>query len=164
MIQEMMSDFRSDDSFPVKTRSCPTGIVDPSFDAEYPTYSRVDDVISRNFETILVEVWKILKLFGVYLVGKDTFLTSFCFWEYFKIFGFWTSQTCALLTLTDPNLKIGQLQPTHFFWHFYISSQNVYFLWEGQFLNYFQTIFHYLTQNQISPTWFLLRHFNTYKM
>ena len=29
MIQEMMSDFRSDDSFPVKTGSCPTGIVDP---------------------------------------------------------------------------------------------------------------------------------------
>ena len=31
-----MSDFRSDDSFPVKTGSCPTAMVDPSFDAEYP--------------------------------------------------------------------------------------------------------------------------------
>ena len=32
-----MSDFRSDDSFPVKTASFPTAMVDPSFDAEYPT-------------------------------------------------------------------------------------------------------------------------------
>ena len=33
----MMSDFRSDDSFPVKTGSRPTAMVDPSIDAEYPT-------------------------------------------------------------------------------------------------------------------------------
>ena len=33
----MMSDFRSDDSFPVKPGSRPTAMVDPSFDAEYPT-------------------------------------------------------------------------------------------------------------------------------
>ena len=33
----MIWDFRSDDSFPVKTGSCPTEIVDPSFDAGYST-------------------------------------------------------------------------------------------------------------------------------
>ena len=33
----MISDFRSDDSFPVKTGSRPTAMVDPSIDAEYPT-------------------------------------------------------------------------------------------------------------------------------
>ena len=33
----MMSDFRSDDSFPVTNGSCPSAMVDPSFDAEYPT-------------------------------------------------------------------------------------------------------------------------------
>ena len=33
----MISDFRSDDSFPVKTGSRPTTMVDPSIDAEYPT-------------------------------------------------------------------------------------------------------------------------------
>ena len=31
------SDFRCDESFPVKTGSGPTEMVDPSFDAEYPT-------------------------------------------------------------------------------------------------------------------------------
>ena len=35
-IQEIMSDFWSDDSFPVKTGSWPTAMVDLLFDAEYP--------------------------------------------------------------------------------------------------------------------------------
>ena len=35
-----MSDCWSDDSFPVETGSCPTEMVDPSFDAEYLSYSR----------------------------------------------------------------------------------------------------------------------------
>ena len=30
------SDFRSDESFPVKTGSCPTAMVDPSVDPRYP--------------------------------------------------------------------------------------------------------------------------------
>ena len=38
------SDFRSDESFPVKTGSCPTEMVDPSFDAEYPTYPGLVEV------------------------------------------------------------------------------------------------------------------------
>ena len=41
----MMSNFRSDDSFPVKTGSRPTEMVNPSFDAEYPTYPRVLPVL-----------------------------------------------------------------------------------------------------------------------
>ena len=32
----MMADFRSDDSFPIKPGSCPTALVDLSFDANYP--------------------------------------------------------------------------------------------------------------------------------
>ena len=46
------SDFRSDESFPVKTGSCPTEMVDPSFDAEYPTYPglvQVSDPKKVNF-------------------------------------------------------------------------------------------------------------------
>lgn len=39
------SDFRSDESFPVKTGSCPTEMVDPSFDAEYPTYPGLVEVL-----------------------------------------------------------------------------------------------------------------------
>ena len=35
-LQEMISNFMSDDSFPAKTGSCPIGIVDLSFDEEYP--------------------------------------------------------------------------------------------------------------------------------
>ena len=37
-ILEKISDFRSDDSLPVKTGSCPTVMVDPLFDAQYPSY------------------------------------------------------------------------------------------------------------------------------
>ena len=37
----MIPDFRSDDSFTVKTGSRPTEMVDPSFDAEYSTYPTV---------------------------------------------------------------------------------------------------------------------------
>ena len=33
----MKSDFLSDESFPVKTGGCSSEMVDPSFDAEYPT-------------------------------------------------------------------------------------------------------------------------------
>ena len=33
----MMSDFRSDDSFPVKTGTRPTVMIDLLIDAEYPT-------------------------------------------------------------------------------------------------------------------------------
>ena len=36
----MISDFRIDDSFPVKTGSCPTGMVYPSFNSQYPSYHR----------------------------------------------------------------------------------------------------------------------------
>ena len=41
LIAEMMSDFESDDSFPVKTGSFPTEKVDTSFEAEYSTYHKV---------------------------------------------------------------------------------------------------------------------------
>ena len=47
-----MSDFRSDDSFPVKTGSCPIATVDPTFDAEYPSYPglvEVSDPKNVNF-------------------------------------------------------------------------------------------------------------------
>ena len=33
--------FRSNDSFPVKTGSWPTGMVGPSFDAEYPSCPKI---------------------------------------------------------------------------------------------------------------------------
>ena len=46
-----MSDFRSDDSFPVKTGSCPTAMVDPSFDAEYPTYPGLVEVSDPKMST-----------------------------------------------------------------------------------------------------------------
>ena len=36
-IQEIMSNFLSDDSFPIKTESRLTAIIDPSFDAKYPS-------------------------------------------------------------------------------------------------------------------------------
>ena len=46
------SDFRSDESLIIKTGSCPTEMVDPSFDAEYPTYPglvQVSDPKKVNF-------------------------------------------------------------------------------------------------------------------
>ena len=42
--QRRISDFRSDDSFPVKTEGNPTEMVDPSFDAEYPTFPSLVEV------------------------------------------------------------------------------------------------------------------------
>ena len=39
-----MSDFRFDDSFPVKTGNCPTEMVDPSFVAKYSTLSDLVEV------------------------------------------------------------------------------------------------------------------------
>ena len=41
----MISDFRSDDSFRVKTGSCSTAMVDPSFDAEYQENPRIVEVL-----------------------------------------------------------------------------------------------------------------------
>ena len=49
---KMMFDFRFYDSFPVKTGSCPTAMVDPSFDAEYPScpgLAEVSDPKNVNF-------------------------------------------------------------------------------------------------------------------
>ena len=52
----MMSDFRSDYSFPVKTGSCPTAIVDPSFDAEYPTHPSIVEVLRPVKPDILMNI------------------------------------------------------------------------------------------------------------
>ena len=45
------SDFRSNESFPVKTGSCPTEMVDPSFDAEYPNYQGLVEVSDQKRST-----------------------------------------------------------------------------------------------------------------
>ena len=42
-----MSNFRSDDSFPVKTGICPKRMVDHSYDVENPTYAKIVTVLTR---------------------------------------------------------------------------------------------------------------------
>lgn len=89
----MTPDFRFDESFQVKTGSFPTKIVDPSF------RETVIRKISRK-------VWKIIKFVGVYLVGKDTFLSEVPDLFWWEDFGFWSSQTCADITLSGKIIKL----------------------------------------------------------
>ena len=44
---------------------------------------------------------KIIEFLGVYLVGKDNFLSFYDLWEDFEIFGYWTSQT-----MHDPKVLV----------------------------------------------------------
>ena len=53
----MTSDFRSDELFPAETGSRQTGILDPSFDAEFPTSPGSVDVFDpKNVINFLVNV------------------------------------------------------------------------------------------------------------
>ena len=45
------SDFRSDESFPVKSGSYPTKMIDPSFDAKYSTYPGMVEVSDQKMST-----------------------------------------------------------------------------------------------------------------
>ena len=51
-IPGIMSDFRYDDTFPIKTGNGPTAMVDSLFDAEHPRLPRVitiSDLFNLNF-------------------------------------------------------------------------------------------------------------------
>ena len=56
-----------------------------------------------------VKVRKIFRFLGLYLVGKETFLTSFGLWENFQIFGFWTSQVYAELRYGIKNNLVPEM-------------------------------------------------------
>ena len=75
----MISDFPSNDSFSVKTGSRPTVMVDPSFDAEYPSNPKVvlvSDLLNLNFrfyrQKILL-LWNVIviELHCVYIIRED---------------------------------------------------------------------------------------------